>query len=96
MNMIRSKTIESTSWVAITSAGKQGSCWIYKNKKGTGGVVITHSDSGSAPSGRIGFRLWKPTDNTNVCILGPDNVNDIFYARTIIARDKIILAVDVS
>ena len=94
--MIRQRTINSTSWTAITSAGQQGSCWIQINVKGSGGGLITHSDTGRAPTGRSGFKLYKPGSNDNVCILGPDNVNDIFYARCIRRGNNLKLLVDVA
>lgn len=92
--MIKKMTINSTTWTAITAAGQQGTCWIYANKKGTGGLLINHSDSGK-PKKNIGFRLYKPNDNTNICVLGPDNDNDRYYAKCKNSRESVIICVDV-
>ncbi|KKN63340.1 hypothetical protein LCGC14_0502880 [marine sediment metagenome] len=93
--MITTKRINRTTWTAITTAGQQGTCWMYENIKGEGGVFISHSNTGSLPRIRIGFRVWKPNDNTNICLLGPDDLNDIFYARCLNASEEVKLCVDV-
>ncbi len=92
--MITTKSIRSTNWVAITTAGQKGSAWVSENKKGSGGVYISHSDNG-LPAEPIGFRIYKPNDNTNMVLMGPDNSNDIFYARCLKPRNRIIICVDV-
>ena len=92
--MIRIKRINRTTWIPITTAGQQGSCWMSENIEGSGGVYISHSSTGSLPRTRAGFRIWKPNDNTNICILGPDNSNDIFYARCMNPNELVKLCVD--
>jgi len=93
--MITIKRINRTIWTPITTAGQQGTCWIFENIKGRGGVLISHSSTGSLPRSRSGFRVWKPNDNTNICLLGPDDNNDIFYARCINANENVKLCIDV-
>jgi hypothetical protein len=93
--MINVKRINRTTWMPITTAGQQGSCWMFENIEGGGGVLISHSSTGSLPRSRSGFRVWKPNDNTNIAILGPDDANDIFYARCTNANELVKLCVDV-
>ena len=93
--MITTKNISGTEWVAITTAGQQGTCWINENREGGGGVYIAHSNTGDSPKGRVGFRIYRPNDNTNVCIMGPDDSNDIFFARCVKVRDNVKILVDV-
>ena len=93
--MITIKRIKSTSWTAITTAGQQGTCWVNENVKGNGGVFIAHSNTGNPPRIRTGFRVYKPNDNTNVCVLGPDDANDVYYARCLNEGEYVKLCVDV-
>ena len=93
--MITTKRINRVTWMAITTAGQQGTCCISENIKGTGGVLISHSNTGSLPRSRAGFGIWKQGNNTDICILGPDDGNDIFYARCLNARELVKLCVDV-
>ncbi len=93
--MITTKRINRTTWMPITTAGQRGTCWIFENIKGGGGVYISHSSTGSLPRTRVGFRVYKPNDNTNICLLGPDDSNDIYYARCLKAKEYVKLCVDV-
>lgn len=93
--MIRKVKITSTAWRAITSAGQKGTAWVYKNQSGRGGVMISHSRTGNPPTSKSGFKIYKPHDNTNIAILGPDNANDIFYARVLQPGQEIDICVDV-
>ena len=94
--MINVKKINRVTWLPITTAGQQGTCWMFENIKGQGGVYISHSNTGSLPRSRLGFRIWKANDNTNICVLGPDDENDIFYARCLNANEIVKLCVDVT
>jgi hypothetical protein len=92
---IKKIKLTSTAWRAITSAGQRGTAWVFDNKNGPGGVMISHSNSGSAPTSKSGFKIWKPFDNTNIAVLGPDDANDVFYARILKAGQEIDICVDV-
>jgi len=92
--MIRKYTINSRSWTAITSAGQSGICWIEKNIRGNGLININHSDSGN--TNNAGFRLKKPLANNDICIISPDNDNDIYYARVLNSKNIVKIVVDVA
>lgn len=92
---ITKKKINSISWIAITSAGKSGSCWLGKNIKGKGKVYINHSDSGSPPVKTFGYPLSKPIDNNGMLKIGANNLDDIFYARCQESNNEVIIFVDV-
>ena len=92
--MIRIIEIASATWTAISSAGQQGTAWVYKNQDGSGGVVISHSNTGSPPTNKSGFRIYRPNDNTNIAILGPDDDDDVFYARCLRRGESVKICVD--
>lgn len=89
------KTINTTNWTAITTAGQQGAVQVLDNVRGNGGVLISHSSTGVAPVSRYGFRLRLSKSNVGMMILGRDNANDVFYARCTKANNVVRLLVDV-
>lgn len=92
--MITRYTINSKRWTAITTAGQSGSCWIEKNIRGNGNILISHSDAG-LPNKSYGFPLRGPANNIDVCIISADNQSDVFYARVTNAKNIINILVDV-
>ena len=92
--MITRYRINSKSWTPITAMGESGSCWAEKNRSGNGVVLISHSSTGT-PSKSHGFRLWKPINNSDVCLITADDQSDIFYARVVDAKTIIDRYVDV-
>ena len=93
--MITHQTIKSTSWEAITTAGQNGTCWIWENIRGDGAVLISHSDTGSPPAAQTGYRLTTPVRNNQPLIIGADNDNDVYYARNMTAGARVKIQVDV-
>ena len=82
--MISQKSVVSTAWVQLTTAGQYATAWLDEDNDGAEGTVdvrIYHSDSGSPDTSKAteGKRIFKSNDN-DVMILEPDNNNDIFYA----------------
>lgn len=98
--MITQKNITGTAWLAVTAAGKSGSCWLDEDDDGVGGVVdvrIYHSDAGEPAADKTteGKRIYKPAANNDVCIISADNASDIYYAKCRNANDTAILTVDI-
>lgn len=92
---IRKYRIKSTSWVPITAAGQDANVWIDQNKKGTGTLILSRSDSG-APSLKNGFVLYEPHGNTDVYRHLAAGSEDILYARTTKNRNEVQILVDAS
>ncbi len=96
--MIEPYSVYSTAWVAISTAGKSGSCWLNETNEGQAGTAdcrIVHATS--TPVGDeldYAKRVYKPSTNNDVMILTADSTSDIFYARCVNSGDAVVLIAD--
>lgn len=66
-------------WVAITTTGESGTCWLQK-KPAKGQVVLSHSDAGiGGLLDDVSYPLVKPSPD--ILDITADSVSDIFYAK---------------
>lgn len=98
--MINQYAVLGNSWVAITSPGQSGTCWLDEDNDGAGGAVdvrIVHSVSGVPDPGETteGKRLYKPSRNDDLMIITADTALDVYYAKCANAEDTAILSADV-
>lgn len=98
--MITKKEITGTAFIAITTAGQSGSCWLGHDDsdfEGTGDVRVYHADDGlpDVTKKAEGLRAYKPKGNGDVLLLSADNSSDIFYAICNDTDGKADLMVDV-
>ena len=92
--MIQRYRINSKRWTAISTAGQSGTCWIERNIRGNGTILISHYSAG-LPRKSYGFPLNSPADNIDICIISADDQSDVFYARVTNSRNIIDILVDV-
>lgn len=90
---ITSYTVTDAAWVAITAAGKSGTCWLQK-KPVEGRVAIHHSTTGSGSlSVNDGFFL--PDNKSELTSIVADSGADIYYARCSDAGETATVITDV-
>lgn len=99
--MITQYPITATAWTAISAAGESGTAWLDEENDGAAGQVdvrIYHTNGGVPADAKIteAKRIYKPSGNDDVMILGADNATDIFYARCVNDGDTAIVSADVS
>lgn len=97
--MIVQTAIDSTDWVAITSAGDSGTVWLDEQDDGAAGQVevrLFHQDT-KPTAGDVtkGKRLFKPRGNDDVLEFAADNTTDILWAICANSGDTATVSVDV-
>ena len=97
--MITQKSIVYGAWTVLTGAGEFATAWLDEDGDGEVGLVdvrIVHSDSGEPELSEAtkGKRVWKSNGNTDILLLSPDNVSDIYYSTCIDSGAAALLSVD--
>lgn len=89
--------VTGADWTAITTAGQAGYCHISKDAIAGAECRIHHSKTGAPTAGSVAYGrpVFKPSSNTDVVSLAPDDSGDIFYARCRNAGQTVDLIVDV-
>jgi len=96
--MIVQKTIGSSEWTALSTAGQSGSVWLDEDQDGALGradVRVIHSlSSVAAVLPTVGKRVFVPNSNNDVLICTADSATDIYYARCLNVGDQATISVD--